>query len=98
MKATAFAILAILGAAQICPAQATQPGADSKPATTNEPGQQYPQIDSELHATFRVTAPQAQKVQVRCSKTYDMVKGDNGRMDGDDRAAGSGISLLLADH
>ncbi|MGD0571720.1 MAG: alpha/beta hydrolase-fold protein [Sedimentisphaerales bacterium] len=35
-------------------------------------------IDANLCATFRVQAPNAQKVQISVGKTYDMVKGDGG--------------------
>jgi hypothetical protein len=72
-------ILFSISAGSLCWAQASQPAADdSKPATSNVPGQQYPRIDAQLRAAFRVSAPNAQKVQVSVGKTYDMVKGDNG--------------------
>lgn len=41
-----------------------QPSADSQPATTNVLNAQYPRIHSDLRATFRLTAPDAQKVVV----------------------------------
>ena len=52
---------------QACWAQ--QPAAsaevnDWKPSTLNQPGQQYPQVNSQGHARFRVVAPQAQSVSV----------------------------------
>jgi enterochelin esterase-like enzyme len=37
---------------------------DSKPATSNLPGVEYPRVHSDLRVTFRVSAPNAQKVQV----------------------------------
>jgi len=42
-------------------AQATD---DSKPATSNLPGVEYPRIHADLRVTFRISAPSAQKVQV----------------------------------
>jgi enterochelin esterase-like enzyme len=42
-------------------AQATD---DSKPATSNLPGVEYPRIHADSRVTFRVSAPGAQKVQV----------------------------------
>jgi len=45
----------------LCCAQA---GDDSRPATSNLPGAEYPRIHSDLRVTFRVSAPGAQKVQV----------------------------------
>jgi enterochelin esterase family protein len=41
-----------------------QPPADSQPASTNVLNSQYPRIHSDLRATFRLTAPDAQKVVV----------------------------------
>ncbi len=61
-----------------CPCQSSQAADDAKPASSNIPGQQYPKIDSELRATFRVNAPDAQKVQISLGKTYDMVRGEDG--------------------
>jgi enterochelin esterase-like enzyme len=37
---------------------------DSKPATSNLPGAEYPRVHSDLRVTFRMSAPNAQKVQV----------------------------------
>ena len=51
---------------------------DGVPAWTNIDGQEYPKIDSQLRATFRVTAPEAQKVQLDLGRLYDMTKGDGG--------------------
>jgi enterochelin esterase-like enzyme len=42
-------------------AQATD---DSKPATSNLPGVEYPRIHADSRVTFRISAPGAQKVQV----------------------------------
>jgi enterochelin esterase-like enzyme len=42
-------------------AQATD---DSKPATSNLPGAEYPRVHSDLRVTFRINAPNAKKVQV----------------------------------
>jgi enterochelin esterase family protein len=66
-------------AAGLCLAQPAPATDDSKPATSNEPGQQYPRIDSELRGTFRVNAPAAQKVGLHVDGSdYDLVKGDDG--------------------
>jgi enterochelin esterase family protein len=56
-----------------------QLGSDAKSASSNVPGQQYPKIDSERHAEFRLRAPNAQRVQVDISgHKYDMTKTDQG--------------------
>jgi enterochelin esterase-like enzyme len=37
---------------------------DFKPSSLNQPGQQYPQVNSQGYARFRIAAPQAQSVSV----------------------------------
>ncbi|MBN1392829.1 MAG: hypothetical protein JW947_08515 [Sedimentisphaerales bacterium] len=51
---------------------------DAKPAVSNIPGQDYPKIDSQLRATFRVKAKNASKVQIDLGKVYNMTKDENG--------------------
>ncbi|MCY2954433.1 MAG: alpha/beta hydrolase-fold protein [Planctomycetota bacterium] len=60
---------AILGVALLAAlpamAQTTQPVVeDFKPSTLNQPGQRYPQVNSQRYARFRIVAPQAQSVRV----------------------------------
>jgi enterochelin esterase-like enzyme len=49
-----------------CLAQADLPPVveDFKPSTLNQPGQQYPQVNSQRFARFRIVAPQAQSIKV----------------------------------
>jgi enterochelin esterase-like enzyme len=49
-----------------CLAQTDQPTIteDFKPSTLNQPGQEYPQVNSQRYARFRIVAPQAQSVSV----------------------------------
>lgn len=51
---------------------------DFKPASTNVPGQEYPKINSELRAIFRVNAPDARTVQVAVGHTYDLTRDTSG--------------------
>lgn len=51
---------------------------DSKPASTNVPNAEYPKIDSQSRVTFRLKAPDAQKVQIDLGKKFDMVKKADG--------------------
>jgi enterochelin esterase family protein len=52
---------------------------EAKPSSTNFPRVQYPRIEADGKVTFRFVARDAQKVQVSIvSKTFDMVKGDDG--------------------
>jgi len=72
-------------------AQATQPGADCKPAPTNAPGQQYPQVDSARHATFRVVAPNAQSVRVNLGGGTPLTRDENGVWTGTTRPLDPGF-------
>ena len=65
----------------ICFAQANQTATaeDFKPASSNQPGKQYPQVNSEGRVRARITAPQAQKVQLDIGGVkYDLTKDDKG--------------------
>lgn len=67
MKNTYLAILIMtLFMSQVCLAQANQTSIaeDFKPSTLNQPGQIYPQVNSQGYARFRIKAPQAQNVSV----------------------------------
>jgi enterochelin esterase-like enzyme len=54
---------------------------DFKPASTNVPGSQYPQVNSEGRARFRVNAPNAKSVVVSLRKTA-LAKGEDGAWTG----------------
>ncbi len=67
MKAKLIAcVLILIFACSLCLAQTSQPAEanDWKPSTLNQPGQQYPQVNSQGYARFRILAPQAQSVSV----------------------------------
>ena len=50
---------------------------DWKPSTLNQPGQQYPQVNSQGYARFRIMAPNAQSVTVNIGRTQ-LTKGNDG--------------------
>jgi len=61
---TVLVLLVSLGAS-LCLAQVDQTiKEDFKPSTLNQPGQEYPQVNSQGYARFRIVAPQAQSVSV----------------------------------
>jgi len=66
MKIRVIMLLAGVMTGSLCFAQAEQPAIkdDFKPSTLNQPGQQYPQVNSQGYARFRIVAPQAQSVSV----------------------------------
>lgn len=57
---------------------AQAPVEDFKPASSNQPGKQYPQVNSERRIRFRVVAPQAQSVKVPEWGGVTLTKGDDG--------------------
>lgn len=59
-------------------AQSSEAFDNSKPAETNVPGGEYPRVDSENRAIFRVEAPDADNVQLDLGEVYDMEKTDDG--------------------
>jgi enterochelin esterase-like enzyme len=52
---------------------------DFKPATTNQPGKEYPMVNSEGRVRAQISAPDAHKVQLDISAVkYDLTKDENG--------------------
>jgi enterochelin esterase family protein len=78
MKTTAF--VAAFTATCLCAGVGLrgQPPADCKPSSLNIPGAPYPCIHPDNRVTFRVAAPDAQKVRVRIGSGFDMSKGPDG--------------------
>jgi len=67
-----------------CLAQTDQPTIteDFKPSTLNQPGQEYPQVNSQRYARFRIEAPEAKSVRVslggRERGGFSLDKGEDG--------------------
>jgi enterochelin esterase-like enzyme len=82
MKFKHVIILSVAAVAgQICFAQTnpTPVVEDFKPSSFNQPGKQYPQVNSEGRVRASISAPQALKVQLDIGgKKYDMTKDDKG--------------------
>ncbi|NCB09845.1 MAG: esterase, partial [Bacteroidia bacterium] len=52
---------------------------DFKPSSVNQPGKEYPMVNSEGRVRVQISAPEAQKVQLDISAVkYDLVKDENG--------------------
>ncbi len=65
---------------------------DFKPASTNQPNKQYPQVNSEGRVRARISAPQALKVQLDISAVkYDMTKDTGGVWTGDSNPQDEGF-------
>ena len=58
--------LLLVFSSSLCFAQTSQPTItdDFKPSTVNQPGKEYPQVNSQGYARFRIETPQAQSVVV----------------------------------
>lgn len=74
-----FALTATF-ASVICFAQTSQTVVeDFKPSTVNQPGKQYPMVNSEGRVRVQLSAPEAHKVQLDIGGVkYDLVKNDKG--------------------
>jgi len=73
--------LVSLLAGPLCTAQTTEPMAeDFRPSSLNQPGKQYPQVNSEGRVKVRLVAPQAQSVTLDFlgGAKYPLTKGDDG--------------------
>jgi enterochelin esterase-like enzyme len=87
-------ILSVIVAFGICPAQTNQTVAvdDFKPASTNQPGRQYPQVNSEGRVRASISAPGALKVQLDIGAVkYDLSKDSNGVWTGDSNPQDEGF-------
>ncbi len=77
-------LLAAVITGGICLAQTDQPtiSEDFKPSTLNQPGQEYPQVNSQRYARFRIKAPEAKSVRVslggRERGGFSLDKGEDG--------------------
>lgn len=76
--------IAIIFISQSAFAQTVDAINDFKPASTNQPGKKFPQVNAEGKVRASIAAPQALKVQLDIGgKKYDMVKDENGTWTGE---------------
>jgi enterochelin esterase family protein len=85
MKTRSFAaVCCLLLIGQLCFSQQENAAGSFKPASTNQPGKSFPQVDSQGRVRAGLTAPQAQKVQLDIGgKKIDMVKDEKGLWTGE---------------
>ena len=78
MKKTTFILLAILLINGICLAQ-NRVVDDFQPSLVNQPGKQFPQVNSEGRVRAQISAPEANNVRLDIGGVkYEMVKDENG--------------------
>lgn len=81
-----FFILVIISAVTLSFGQTSQTAVkeDFQPASSNQPGKEYPKVNSERRVRVSISAPKAKKVQLDISGVkYDLVKDSNGVWTGD---------------
>ncbi len=65
---------------------------DFKPSTTNQPGKEYPQVNSERRVRVSISAPEAKRVQLDISAVkYDLKKDSNGVWTGESEPQDEGF-------
>ncbi|MHB8861155.1 MAG: alpha/beta hydrolase-fold protein [Pirellulaceae bacterium] len=77
-KTLVLLALACILSGQLCLAETDEPAGDWKPASTNQPGKEYPQVNSEGRVRFRIVAPDAQNVTVSFKNSSTFTKGEDG--------------------
>lgn len=78
---TAGLIVLLIFSWSVCAAQTDQPTIkeDFKPSSTNQPGKEFPQVNSEGRVRVSISAPGAHKVQLDISAVkYDLINDENG--------------------
>jgi enterochelin esterase-like enzyme len=84
-------LLGILLLARLCQAQTNAPVDDWKPASSNQPGKEFPKVNSERRIKFRIVAPQATKVGVSFRDSSPFTKGEDGAWYGHTRPLDEGF-------
>lgn len=64
---------------------------DFKPASTNQPGREYPRVNSQRRVRFRIVAPEAKTVGVTFRDSTEFVKGEDGAWIGYSRPLDEGF-------
>lgn len=84
-------VLGSLLCAPLTRAQNPSPVDDWKPASSNQPGKDYPKVNSEGRVKFRIVAPEAKTVGVTFRDSSEFTKGDDGAWYGHTRPLDEGF-------
>ncbi len=87
----AQSLMAQTPAPAAAPAPAPVPVEDWKSASTNQPGKEYPKVNSEGRVKFRIEAPTATSVSVSFKDSSEFKKGDDGAWYGHTRLLDMGF-------
>lgn len=88
-------ILATCLGVQMAIAQDSTPADDWKPASTNQPGKEYPKVNSEGRVMFRIVAPDAKSVGCTFRDSSEFKKGEDGAWYGYTRPLDDGFHYYL---
>lgn len=92
MKTKLFAfVIASLLTSGVCIAQDKAPADDWKPASSNQPGKEYPKVNSEGRVKFRIVAPDAKSVGCTFRDSSEFTKGEDGAWYGHTRPLDEGF-------
>ena len=87
-KVALFALISLLG---VYAAENKAPADDWKPATSNQPGKEYPKVNSEGRVKFRIVAPEAKSVGCTFRDSSEFTKGEDGAWYGHTRPLDEGF-------
>ncbi|MGE3310538.1 MAG: alpha/beta hydrolase [Limisphaerales bacterium] len=87
--------LSTLLVANLCTGQTNSPVDDWKPASSNQPGKDYPKVNSERRVKFRIVAPEATSVGVTFRDSSAFAKGEDGAWYGYTRPLDEGFHYYL---
>ena len=76
---------------QLCIAQDKAPADDWKSASSNQPGKDYPKVNSEGRVKFRIVAPDAKSVGCTFRDSSEFTKGEDGAWYGHTRPLDEGF-------
>lgn len=92
MKNLFFLTLLLMISGSLCRAQQQNVIEDFKPSSVNQPGKEFPQVNSEGRVRVQISAPEAHKVQLDISAVkYDLVKDEKGIWTGESAAQDEGF-------
>ena len=69
---------ALIFSVQLCVAEEKAPADDWKSASSNQPGKEYPKVNSEGRVKFRIVAPGAKMVGCTFRESSEFTKGEDG--------------------
>lgn len=90
-----FLVIASMLSIGLCLAQDKAPADDWKPASSNQPGKEYPKVNSEGRVKFRIVAPEAKSVGCTFRDSSEFRKGEDGTWYGYTRPLDEGFHYYL---